>query len=1364
VNKSRQDFDRGARFSITVAVVVLLAVFAANFAFEATSRHSSDVAAAQQRVSAFNRLLAEQIRLPLVEIDSVLRQLQEADRRAGEQGVEAAWEALFGAGKAGSTAVHSLIHIDAAGVIRHATEPAFVGQLAQTGKVVAALRDGATGTVMGDAAIKGPLSGSDVVPIGRRLAGRDGEYRGVVVATLDLRKLRDGIRGVNLERGSLVRVLHVGGNVLVAEGVPSAGSGAIQASVGSGRAQGLIEESDGVDDAGLITAYTALAGHPVIVAVSLQRRAVLEGWRSYLQAAGAVSAALMAALLLAVIFIRRQLEHRRLASESLRESEERYRRTFDLAGTGFAHVALDGRLLRVNRKFRKMLGYHTEEILGKTVSELTHAEDRGLADPVRARLRAGEIESGYFEKRYLRKDGSACWAGVTLVMMRAGSNEPMYEISVIEDINERKRAAEALATSERRFRALIEHSGDGVNLYDRDLKLIYRSPAGERITGRTGEEVAGIRMGELAVPEDAGAWRAAYESVAKVPGRFAKVEFRVTHKDGSVRWLEGVLTNLLDEPAVRGFVVNYRDVTERKEAEARLRESEARLRRFRIAMDVTGDAISLIDRSTLRYIDVNRTFCDMTGYAREEILGMAPFDIFSADRRTIERDYDAIIADGRSSAREVGGYYRRKDGTQVPIETRRRALETEAGWIIVATARDVSERRQAELALAASERRFRAVIENSGDAIVLYDRERRITYRSPAAARITGYSNEESANFRMGDSVLEQDKPLLEAAMERVLHMAGLAEEIHYRFRHKDGSVRWLEGVVTNLLDDPAIHSLVVNFRDVTERKQAEEQLAASELRLRRILEVNAEPTLLTDAQGIILLANAAAGELLGRSESTLAGSPLGLPLVGDRPAEVEIIRPDGEQRAAELRYARAVIGEQASLVVSLHDLSERKKYEHHIEFLANHDALTGLPNRNLLRDRAEQAILQARREGRQLALLFMDLDRFKLVNDSWGHPFGDALLVDMAGRLSAAVREGDTVARLGGDQFVILLPELKRAEDASRVADKVLASLDRPFEHEDRRVPVTGSIGIASFPRDGETLEALLQSADAAMYRAKDMGRAGFQFYSAEMGSSARERADLEAALHGALERNELALHYQPQVDLATGRIVGFEALMRWTRPGKGPVSPARFIPVAEESGLIVPMGEWALRTACRQALEWRDAGLGRYRIAVNMSARQFWQGRVSETVAAALAASGAEPGMLEIEITEGVVLRDVDEVIRSIARLREQGVSVAIDDFGTGYSSLAYLRTLPIDKLKVDKAFLKGTPEDPDACAFAAGIVQLAHVLKLVVVAEGVEQPGQAAFLRQVGCERIQGYLFSPALDAISCGALLREKKILH
>ena len=562
-------------------------------------------------------------------------------------------------------------------------------------------------------------------------------------------------------------------------------------------------------------------------------------------------------------------------------------------------------------------------------------------------------------------------------------------------------------------------------------------------------------------------------------------------------------------------------------------------------------------------------------------------------------------------------------------------------------------------------------------------------------------------------------------------------------------------------------------------RAQAEEALRESEARFRSLSQLSSDWFWETDAEHrfvsppgrIMELTGFGAHHYVGRRRWEIEGLA---PVAGDWKAHIALLERRESFRDLELVHETST-GERLYLQISgepitgaggqfqgyrgtAKDITARMRYEHHIEHLANHDALTGLPNRTLLRDRVEQAIVHARRTGNCVALLFVDLDHFKLVNDSWGHLFGDALLLEAGARIKKAVREGDTVARLGGDEFVVLLTGLASAGDAAFVARKMGGALAEPLKLDGREIIATASIGIGLYPGDGDDLESLLQCADAAMYRAKEAGRNAFEYYSADMGAQARARVETESGLRLGLERGEFRLHYQPQVDLRTGRVSGFEALLRWQRAGHGLVSPGLFIPVAEETGLIIPLGEWALREACRQAAAWSAAGLGAMKVSVNLSARQFWRGGVPEVVRAALAEAGLPAAQLEVEITESVVARDLKQIMLSLEQLRRMGVGVAIDDFGTGYSSLAYLRSLPIQKLKIDKSFIDGIPADPAAGALVAEIVRLAHVLSLEVVAEGVESAAQAAFLRQAGCEAMQGYVFSRPISPDDCAALLR------
>jgi len=438
-------------------------------------------------------------------------------------------------------------------------------------------------------------------------------------------------------------------------------------------------------------------------------------------------------------------------------------------------------------------------------------------------------------------------------------------------------------------------------------------------------------------------------------------------------------------------------------------------------------------------------------------------------------------------------------------------------------------------------------------------------------------------------------------------------------------------------------------------------------------------------------------------------------------------------------------------------DTRERAAYEARLLHQATHDALTGLPNVTLLRDRLGQALAVAQRHLRGLAVLFLDLDHFKNVNDSLGHACGDALLVDIGRRLAGSLRESDTVARQGGDEFVILLADLSEESQTAMIVEKLLAALAAPCHVGGRDLHVTASIGIAVFPRDGESAETLLRKADTALYRAKEVGRNNFQFHTAAMNALAQERMEIEQHLRNALAAGEFSLLYQPQVDLQSGELRGLEALLRWHNPLLGEVPPTRFIPIAEEIGLIGEIGHWVLREACRQNRAWQAAGLACRRVAVNVSACQFAQCDFAARVAGVLDECGIAPHWLELEITESVLMRDAEAAGATLRELKALGICIAIDDFGTGYSSLAYLKRFPIDALKIDRSFVRDITSDPDDAAIARTVISMAHDLRLAVVAEGVETAAQLAFLRGRQCDIVQGYYFSRPLPAGEVAVLL-------
>ncbi len=441
----------------------------------------------------------------------------------------------------------------------------------------------------------------------------------------------------------------------------------------------------------------------------------------------------------------------------------------------------------------------------------------------------------------------------------------------------------------------------------------------------------------------------------------------------------------------------------------------------------------------------------------------------------------------------------------------------------------------------------------------------------------------------------------------------------------------------------------------------------------------------------------------------------------------------------------------------------ERQQAQEQLEYQASHDALTNLPNRNLLADHIQRALRRAQRHKRQVAVLFIDLDHFSLINDSLGYDVGDRLLKIVAERLTGCVPADDTVARQGEDDFVIVLSDLVESEDAAMVVQKIQLAVNRPVEIDAQELEISCSIGISIYPKDGKDVQTLLKNADAAMFRAKEQGSGTWQFFTDELNDRVVARMTMERCLRRALENDELSVHYQPQVDLAGGRMTGIEALLRWQNPELGMVSPARFIPLAEETGLIIPIGEWVVKTACRQARSWQNSGFPPLTMAVNLSPRQFWYPGLIGIITRILHDSGLEPRYLELEITEGMVMRDVESALAMLQELKGLGVQLSMDDFGTGYSNLSHLKRFPFDKLKMDISFVREVTYDPGSAAIAKTIIAMAHNLNLRVIAEGIETEGQLSYLRAHGCDEMQGFYFSRPIPEVEMEQLLREGRHL-
>ena len=726
---------------------------------------------------------------------------------------------------------------------------------------------------------------------------------------------------------------------------------------------------------------------------------------------------------------------------------------------------------------------------------------------------------------------------------------------------------------------------------------------------------------------------------------------------------------------------------------------DVELRQFRAAVDASAVLVTLIDPARMRYVDMNDAACRALGYRREELLTMGPVDVFSVPGSDLAQAYERLLS-GDQAAASVEGVYRRKDGSTFPVESVRRVVPSATGDIIVAIARDITLRKRAE--------------------------------EGARSHKLQQFVIAEFAQQALGNFDLEQ-------VMANAAEIVGLTLDVeHCKILQRGADGASLE--VRAAFGCPA---------EVIGRQCA---LLGEGSQTARVL---------AERQGVIVDDYAGAGCSIVREGCECrvrSGAEVPIPGQKDGPSGVLGAYSQRERRftADELSFLQSIANNIAVAI-------ERKSAEERFAYLAQFDALTGLPNRHLFQDRLAQTVGQAARGGGAMAVLFIDLDRFKLVNDAQGRDAGDRLLREAARRLSESVRAGDTVGRFGGDEFGVVLANLGKPGDASLVAQKIIDALARPVELDGHETYITASIGISVYPADGAQPEALLANADAAMYRAKEQGRNHYEYFTREMNERALRWVRMQTETRRALERGEFQVHYQPKVELATGKICGFEALLRWQHPDKGLVPPSEFIPVLEETGLIVPAGQWVMRTACAQIKAWREAGLPSTPIAVNLSARQFQQKDLEDSICRVLRESAVAPPLLQFELTESLLMGDPEAAARTLLGLKELGVRLSVDDFGTGYSSLAYLKRFAVNELKIDRVFIRDIVADPDDAAITLAIINLAHSLDLEVVAEGVETEAQVNFLRSHGCDQMQGYYFAAPCSADQCTQALRDDRRL-
>jgi diguanylate cyclase (GGDEF)-like protein/PAS domain S-box-containing protein len=798
------------------------------------------------------------------------------------------------------------------------------------------------------------------------------------------------------------------------------------------------------------------------------------------------------------------------------------------------------------------------------------------------------------------------------------------------------------------------------------------------------------------------------------------------------------------------------------------KRSDDELQRFAAAMEAVDDGIFIIDRASMRLVYVNNAACRFRNQTCEELLAVDTWVLAGMSRAELEGIYDSLIAGGSDSTRQETQRVR-NDGVPVWVEIRRHAQLLEDDWTIVVMVRDISARKLAEAALHASEVRFRNVFEKAYTGLAIADLSGTLIEANECLAQLLGYTRQELVGMNIGRFTHPDDLAAERTFLEEIQTGRRDVYRMEKRYLSRQGDLLWVDLLVTAIPDGQGKPVETIGLiLDITDRKRAE-----TELRIAATAFESDTAMLVTDADGCILKINKAMAESSGYAADEVVGRTPKLFQSGRHDEDFyrdmwETIRHTGrwqgevwDRRKNGEVYPKwltisAVIGTDGNVtnyIGNHYDISEQKKAEETIEALAFFDQLTGLPNRTLLLDRLSQAKTASGRSGRYSALLFVDLDNFKTLNDTQGHDIGDALIKLVAQRLKTCVREVDTVARLGGDDFVIILASLSTSEAeaamaAESLAEKILSSLNQPYQLNNASHHCTASIGVTLFQGTGIPVEELMKQADLSMYKAKAAGRNTCHFFDPAMEVAVRERAALEKDLRTALNDQQFLLHYQAQVTSGQ-RMIGAEVLVRWQHPQRGMVSPADFIPLAEETGLILPLGHWVLETACAQLAKWAwQSEFSALTIAVNVSVRQFRQADFVDEVLSVLKTTGANPSRLKLELTESLLAHDVEEIVEKMFALKAKGICFSLDDFGTGYSSLSYLKRLPLDQLKIDQSFVRDILIDPNDAAIARTIVALADSLGLGVIAEGVETAAQRDFLEAAGCHAYQGYFFGRPL----------------
>jgi diguanylate cyclase (GGDEF)-like protein/PAS domain S-box-containing protein len=1077
------------------------------------------------------------------------------------------------------------------------------------------------------------------------------------------------------------------------------------------------------------------------------------------------------------------VDHDHRLREALEHQEAQLRYFAENIPGPIGMVDADFRYVFANKVLARIRGKPVEDFIGKRVRDVMGDENSVLFfDPFVERLQRGETCT--YERLVGPPGGEQRWHLVHLApIMDAEGHFNGYYI-VGSDIHDMKLAQERLREQDAQLRLYTDNIPDAVAYLNRDRVVLFANRHFAEQRSLTRAQIIGRTTSELMGPETA-SWIAERTQKVLDHGEEASYERLVRMPNGEDRWCHvKAVPDFDDQGAVRGMYVVAHDIHEVKQAQAQLAAREEELRFF---AENIPEAIVYVDLER-GCTFVNNVFLATRGFTREYALGKFPEDVYPPQVMAELTPHLDSAARGEESMYER--VLRLPSGAErwvrVRVTPRKDAAGEVMGFYIVST--DIHELKAAQASIEDKERQLRHVIDSIPTPMCYVDAGTNYRYVNDAFLAYIGKRSDEIVGHTVREVLGEERWLLLAPILERV--KAGEALAVERLVKFADGRSRWMTVRLSPRIVDGTYRGYYATTSDIHEQKMVEEELR----RANTILSAHFDNTPLAviewDTDMRIVRWSGQAEALFGwRASETLGRTLTGWRHVyeEDEEASAKMIRDlvEGRERHATLlhrnyrkdgsviwvEWHNSALRDEAGRVISIlslaQDVSSRIQAEERLQFMATHDGLTGLPNSVLLNDRLEAAIGRARRGKRQVGVMFLDLDHFKDVNDTLGHRVGDLLLKELSRRIRAALRQSDVLARISGDEFVVVLEDIPDDAAPDHVARKILDEVRRPFNVEGHEIHVSGSLGLAVYPEDGSDVDSLLKNADAAMYHAKELGRNGFRMFSVELGQRRTQRLLVETALRRALRENELTLHFQPIMDIATGRVQRAEALLRWHDPERGLQLPQGFIPLAEESGLGHAVGHWVLDAASRQARTWRDAGLGDIVVCVNLSASQLRDTSMIGDLKRILAKNGCEPGWLQFEITETSMVRDVEGASVVLAKLRALGVRIAIDDFGTGFSSLSHLRHLPVDVLKIDKAFVadietggrSASDKAPRArhgadhaggAAIVSAVIGLARGLGLDVVAEGVEKKSQLAFLTREGCRAAQGYLICPPLPA--------------